>query len=292
MDFLKSKSKIFLSILVSFIIGVAIYLWWKPDIRFSASVTVIICASVLLIIISILWRKDIYIRLSSLVFTFIFLGFAFSFTYFHFSLVDPLNSEKIETNFVGYICNDPEVGMEVSKYEICLLKLDEKKADFKILMTNDLYPQYKIGEVISGKGNLERPGMIDGFDYQNYLLTKKIFAVIYKPKIKNNNIKFIQPNDIGTNKFYLLKIREILFSVKNKFEGTINQIMAEPEASFLNGLILGEKSGMSKELIDNFNKTGTTHIIALSGFNVTIIIFAVATLFGYLGKRNAFFISL
>ncbi len=207
-----------------------------------------------------------------------------------------------EIIFEGYICDDPEIGMQDIKYQICLLNLDGERADFKILMTADLYPEYKYGQIISGKGILEKPGKIEDFDYQSYLLTKKIFAVIYKPKLDNNKQltplrqryagQAVNSKNIGSFNYLIFQTKGTLFRIKNKFSQTISQIMAEPEASLLKGLILGEKSTMSNELLDNFNKTGTTHIIALSGYNVTIIIWAVAKIFGYLGRKNAFLISL
>lgn len=308
--FLRSKSKIFLSILVAFIIGVAVYLWWRPDLNFDSSIIIFFTVSILLILIAIFWRRDIWIRYFALIFAFLFLGGGFTQFYFAQFLANPLNFDKKEVEFRGFICNDPEVGMQEVKYEVCLFELDKEKANFKILMTADLYPKYEFGQIISGQGNLERPGEISGFDYQSFLLTKKIFGVIYKPKISESppageagsesreagsgfaRQESVSSNDLGKFDYFLFQIENVLFKIKNKFEATINQIMVEPEASLLNGLILGEKSGMSEELINNFNQTGTTHIIALSGFNVTIIIWAVAGALAFLGKRDAFLISL
>jgi len=288
--FLKSKSKIFLSVLVSFIAGVAVFLWGRPDFNFNPTALTIVITSLLLIIVAIFWREDIWVRFIAIVLAFLFLGFVFASFYFHQFLQDPLGFDKKEIAFKGYICNDSDIRMQEIKYEICLLSLDEKKADFKILMTADLYPEYGYGEIISGKGNLERPGKIEDFDYQNFLLTKKIFAVIYKPKIKESQSQ-IQKSDISKYNYFIFQAKGLLFKIKNKFSETISQIMAEPEASFLKGLLLGERSTMSAELIDVFNKTGTTHIIALSGYNVTIIISVVVGVFVYLGRRSAFLIS-
>ena len=289
--FLKSKSKIFLSVLVAFIAGVALYLWWMPDFNFNPTALVIVITALLLVVIAIFWRQDIWVRFVALAVAFLFLGFVFCFFYFYQFLQNPLPFDKKEVVFEGYVCNDPDVRMQEIKYEICLLSLAGEKVNFKILMTADLYPEYKYGQIISGKGNLERPGVIDDFDYRNYLLTKKIFGVIYKPKIKENPSQ-IKKSDIGGRSYYIFQTKGILFQIKNKFSKIISQIMAEPEASLLKGLILGERSTMSDELINDFNRSGTTHIIALSGYNVTIIISAIAGIFGYLGKRNAFLISL
>ena len=289
--FLRSKSKIFLSVLVAFIAGVAIFLWWLPDFDYLPTILVITITSILLILAAIFWREDIWVRFAALTLSFLFLGFAFCSFYYQQYLQDPFPFEKKEVVFTGYVCADPDIRIEEAKYEVCLLNLDKEKADFKVLMTTDLYPEYKYGEMISGKGTLERPAKIEDFDYRNYLLTKKIFAVIYKPKIKENPSQ-IQKSNLGVKDFYFFQAKGVLYKIKNKFSETLSQIMAEPEASFLKGLILGERSTMSSDLINNFNRTGTTHIIALSGYNVTIIISAIAAIFGYLGRKNSFFISL
>ncbi len=62
----------------------------------------------------------------------------------------------------------------------------------------------------------------------------------------------------------------------------------EPQASLLSGIILGNQTGMPAELVRAFQATGTTHIIALSGFNVTIIVNSVmVVLVRVVGRRWA-----
>ncbi len=43
-------------------------------------------------------------------------------------------------------------------------------------------------------------------------------------------------------------------------------LFPEPEASLLSGILLGIESGISPQVRQAFNATGTTHIIAISGF--------------------------
>ena len=47
--------------------------------------------------------------------------------------------------------------------------------------------------------------------------------------------------------------------------------LPEPEASYAKGILLGDRSGMSYELRQAFRRTGTSHLTALSGYNVTVI---------------------
>ena len=56
------------------------------------------------------------------------------------------------------------------------------------------------------------------------------------------------------------------------------------------GIILGERAEFSKEFKEKMKASGTTHIVALSGYNITIVGLAVASVFGYFFKRRIVFI--
>ena len=68
----------------------------------------------------------------------------------------------------------------------------------------------------------------------------------------------------------------------------VRQQYNEPQASLLNGILVGNTDGMPDRLNTAFQATGTTHIVALSGFNVTIIMaMAVNWLVKLIGRRWA-----
>jgi competence protein ComEC len=48
-------------------------------------------------------------------------------------------------------------------------------------------------------------------------------------------------------------------------------VLSEPQAGLLTGILLGVESGIPEDLMVDFSATGTTHLIAISGFNITII---------------------
>lgn len=50
----------------------------------------------------------------------------------------------------------------------------------------------------------------------------------------------------------------------------LGRMLPEPHAGFLAGILFGTRSTMAKELIDAFVTTGTIHIVALSGQNLSI----------------------
>ena len=51
----------------------------------------------------------------------------------------------------------------------------------------------------------------------------------------------------------------------------INQLLPEPHAGLLAGIVFGTRATLAKELTDALITTGTLHIIALSGMNITIM---------------------
>lgn len=69
------------------------------------------------------------------------------------------------------------------------------------------------------------------------------------------------------------------------FIDVINQILPEPHASLLAGMIFGVKATMPKDFYQALITTGTLHIIALSGTNITILINVLGKVFIVFGRR-------
>ncbi|MCX6752675.1 MAG: ComEC/Rec2 family competence protein [Candidatus Nomurabacteria bacterium] len=148
----------------------------------------------------------------------------------------------------------------------------------EILLSTSLDTDYKYGDKINFSGKLERPenfvtdqGKI--FDYVNYLRKDGIFYVMSYPKIE------IVSRGNGN------KIKGALFFAKDKFLEKMNFAITAPENLLMGGLILGEKSSFNQALRQSFVNTGTIHIVALSGYNVTIVAEWLMKLFAFLPKN-------
>ncbi|HYR93653.1 MAG TPA: ComEC/Rec2 family competence protein, partial [Methylomirabilota bacterium] len=53
-------------------------------------------------------------------------------------------------------------------------------------------------------------------------------------------------------------------------------LVPAPESAILLGIVLGERSAVPADLVKAFAVSGTTHLLAISGFNMTIVATAVA----------------
>ncbi len=121
------------------------------------------------------------------------------------------------------------------------------------------YQTWHYGDQILLDGELVTPPELDDFSYRAYLARQNIFA--YFPKAKASLLQRHQGN-------WFLRL---IFNLRTHAEHTIKQIFPEPQAALLCGILLGIESGIPKYLQYAFINSGTAHIIAISGFNITLL---------------------
>lgn len=84
------------------------------------------------------------------------------------------------------------------------------------------------------------------------------------------------------------KIMDFLYRFRERAQATIYNLMPFPESSVLSGILLGIESGIPDYLWNAYRASGTIHIIAISGFNITIIAVFISRsfrrLFGWKGS--------
>lgn len=78
----------------------------------------------------------------------------------------------------------------------------------------------------------------------------------------------------------------------NPFLPILNSYLPEPHASLLNGILFGVKATMPKDFYNALQATGTMHIIALSGMNISILVNLIARLTLFLGRKRSIAFSL
>jgi len=187
-------------------------------------------------------------------------------------------------SFSGVITDEPVVGEKNQKLIIKIKEnlpkgnsfgKGEEGEEVRVLVTVNFGENFKYGDEVNLKGELEKPENFKTdtgkmFDYVNYLRKDDIEYVMSYPEVE------IISHNNGS------KIKNGLFAVKNKFLEKINFAVPNPESLLLGGLVLGERSAFSPELREDFIRTGTIHIIALSGYNITIVAEWFMKLFAYL----------
>ncbi len=64
---------------------------------------------------------------------------------------------------------------------------------------------------------------------------------------------------------------DLSFKIKHKFKAVLAQYLEVQEAGMIQAMVLGDRSFLTKDMYALFSKTGTSHILAISGMNMAII---------------------
>lgn len=154
---------------------------------------------------------------------------------------------------IAIVAKEPE---EKDNYKNIAAKTGE---GLKVLLRTNINADISYGDELKIECALKIPENKEDFDYRMYLAKDKIFYLCQNAKFEKTG------NNFG-NKFY-----GAILNLKNKMADNINRVIPYPESALGNGLIFGGSGDLPKDLKNNFSRTGMTHIVAVSGYNVTII---------------------
>jgi competence protein ComEC len=267
--YLLPKSLVLILFFVAFLVGIFI-----GDLYFCGDFMKL---GFVLVLLNVLVKK--FLRVNREVFLLILVGTVLGIGRLYFAnLID----EKDISHYLGKgllkACISEEVDVRNDKIKYTVEAFEFQKngkiilVNGRALVTGGRYPVYEYGDCLLIDGELQKPDVIEDFDYGQYLSRYRIYAVIYQAEIKKID-----------KEFGLLKM---VFGFKVDFEARISRIFAEPHAGFMAGLLLGSRRGISEELTQKFNITGLSHIVAVSGYNITMLIVIVSGLFGFLGRKR------
>jgi competence protein ComEC len=118
-----------------------------------------------------------------------------------------------------------------------------------------------------------------GFDYEQYMNMKNIYASAYI----YNKAQIILLRKDNAN-----RLKSKLEDYRIYLQKLLNQYSSSPQKEVIEAMTLGNKRGISAELRDNFNKTGTSHLLAISGLHIGMVFMTGFFLFSFLLKRSEY----
>jgi competence protein ComEC len=230
-----------------------------------------------------LYRHTPQIRLAALAGLALAAG-AFRLTFFQPAIdeghVAFYNETPQAVSLTGVVANEPDVRDSYTnlrlRAESVELAGESRPVHGLVLVRASRFPEYAYGDRLTVRGQLETPPVFEDFSYKNYLARFGIHAMM-----RRNQIELVA-GDQG-NPFWAA-----MLAFKARASQSINRILAEPYASLLNGILLGIETGIPRGLYEAFNLTGTSHIIVISGSNISLVA-GILLLLGQqlIGKRFA-----
>lgn len=171
-----------------------------------------------------------------------------------------VNPPLLRGNTLSFIFKTEAVQSGASNYNSCgniLVHLCPGPKDFHY------------GQELLLRGNLRRPfGRAGprGQSYRDYLYNQYIFSVM---RVKGASSVVRLREGRG---FILARMA---FGIRDRVEGIIFKRLSFVPAGILEAMILGEKKGIPSIIYGSMMKSGTVHILVVSGFNVALVAFII-----------------
>jgi competence protein ComEC len=119
--------------------------------------------------------------------------------------------------------------------------------------------KYRYGDRVVFSGRMQTPPQNEDFSYRDYLAIKGIYSYMMYPILDQ-----LTPSDN-------LSGYALLFAFRERAYQTINHLLPQPEAGLLSGILIGMERDIPEDVQVAFQKTGTSHIVAISGFNIALV---------------------
>ncbi|MCB0193022.1 MAG: DNA internalization-related competence protein ComEC/Rec2 [Anaerolineae bacterium] len=255
---------------IAWIIGIALARW------LNLPWPIVALAGVITLVALFLYRHDLRIK-SRVLLALVLIAGAFRLTFFQPTFnpahIAFYNDTETPLKITGLVIDEPDVRDYHINLRVRVEAIEGKdfaeKGQGLLLVRAPRYPERFYGDRLIITGKPETPPIFEDFSYADYLARFGIYSMVRRPQIML--VESGQGHPFWT----------ALLTFKHHASQTINRMMAEPYASLLNGILLGIETGIPQGLYDAFNLTGTSHIIVISGSNISLI----AGIFMLLGQR-------
>lgn len=190
-----------------------------------------------------------------------------------------------KNNRASFIFKAKEIQFANSSFNTCgniLVYVRYKRG-----LTGALIQSLHYGEELILSGNLHRPFRFispNRQNYRDYLYNQAIFSIM---NVQAASLVV----RLNQNKGWIFK--QLALRIKEKMEEIVFKRVSFVPASILDAMILGEKRNIPALIYNSMMKSGTVHILVVSGFNVALVTFMVVLSLKLLRipKRIRFYIA-
>ncbi len=145
-----------------------------------------------------------------------------------------------------------------------------------VLLRSGPLPRYRYGDLLEVEGKLETPPVLEDFNYRDYLARQGIGSLVDYPRV--SLLESGQGNPL----------LEVVDGMRRRLSDALAASLPDPEASLGQGILLGSRSALGPSLTADLNSTSLSHLIAISGYNVTVVAgLVIGSLAWLLGRRQA-----
>jgi len=183
----------------------------------------------------------------------------------------------------GYVATEPTYASTNTRVELAVEAIEREgvlvSLQGRVLVTLGRYPVRRYGDRLAITGRFEvAPASADA--YGRYLARRGISGTMAWVQARS------LPGRAGSPWL------RWLYVIKEIARDSVERILPEPEAGLLNGILLGLGRTLPAEVEEAFRRSGLTHVIVISGFNIGLVLQqTVLLLQGWSSRRLTLFLA-
>ncbi len=160
---------------------------------------------------------------------------------------------------IGVAREDAVVRGTLARLDIDVDSVDGAHAEggVRVTMLASTEP-VRAGQRVQVAGTVAPPPELDGFDYPGYLRSRGIVVTVSYPE-RAEVLGDAWPR-------WRLALRE----VRRQAITNIERSLPEPASALASGILVGERAALPSSVAEDLRSTGTTHLVVVSGQNVSI----------------------
>ena len=194
-------------------------------------------------------------------------------------------NERGQVQLEATVCEEPEQGGRYTRVLLDSISIRDGERSLSVrgriqVTTADPRPLHYADQV-RFTGSLQTPQPLGDFDYAAYLALSEVYSTALNPSMEG----------LSSERGRTLKTR--LLAANSALGDAMARVLPEPASSLAQSLLLGRRSALSESLSTAFERTGTAHLLAISGLHLGILLAAVVSvLLAALGRRHYLYVWL
>ncbi len=178
----------------------------------------------------------------------------------------------------GYVAEEPDVREGSTRLTVDVSGVNGGPVSdgVRVLVIAPAFSDIRYGDTVSVRGTVREPESFESgtgrtFNYPAYLAARGIaFEIAFAQ---------VSARTHGGNPF-----KRAVIAIKSGYIDGLRAVLSEPYAGLAAGITAGDKRSVGTELSLEFQRVSLVHILVLSGYNITVVLGALAGIFSRLAR--------
>jgi len=164
---------------------------------------------------------------------------------------------------IGRVTARPELRGATQRFVVAVSAIDtdagRAPVDGSVQVRVSVSRTYRAGDLVRLDGVLEPPPELEDFDYRAYLARRGVYAVMEYPRVRVEGHAALR----GPAAW--------LEALRERAHDALWRGLPADQAALAEGILLGRRAEIPRDVNEDFQRAGVTHLIVISGFNIALV---------------------